>query len=112
MAQGCGAAEGPASTDTGALLTGDGVSELGDHFLTDRCLKDRREEGGKREDRREGDRPKGGRQQNKTVVRRYINGSGWGRGVGEGRERQQKRTIKEKHRDVWNIEGMRGHRDR
>lgn len=98
MAQGCGAAEGPASTDTGALLTGDGVSELGDHFLTDRCLKDRREEGGKREDRREGDRPKGGRQQNKTVVRRYINGSGWGRGWGrveKGSRRGQLRKSTE-----------------
>lgn len=46
MAQGSRATEGPTSTYTGALLTGDGVSELCDHLLTDRCLKDRREEGG------------------------------------------------------------------
>lgn len=35
----CGAAQGPTAAHAGALLTGDGVSELCDHFPTDRHLQ-------------------------------------------------------------------------
>lgn len=59
MTQGCRAAEGPTAAHTGALLTGDGVSELCDHLLTDRHLKEEKE-GGRKEGKTEGKEAKVG----------------------------------------------------
>lgn len=110
MAQGSRATEGTAPAYTGTLLTGDGVSELCDHLLTDRCLKDRGEEEGKREDRREGGRPKGGRQQNKTSGKAVHKQESGKKTKNLNKKRQQRRTVKEKHRDAWKMAERGGHR--
>lgn len=54
VTQGRRAAQGSSAAHAGALLTRDGVSELGDHLLTNRHLVEKRKGGGKKERREEG----------------------------------------------------------